>query len=270
MTNKSKPYKEKIGNGDSFEKAKEVRRMADLVRAFIGVVVLVLGGTFTIAKLSGLPVIRVSSDDWSRFFVQAALVIYFWSWIFGSRSDLNAQESVTREMLVPKNRIYSLLAWCGTLVLVFAALWRIHSFAMFSFALIVFLMIDLVLGRYYYRRVLRAQFTSSRRQFIDKKNTLSALEVDIVDDYMNDAWRFWRYGFGLAWASLFLIADATGISKPIASFTGAFSPDSLLALSVLILVLVMEMWIWGFRVKRQGQRLLLTRLRERFGEQVNL
>jgi hypothetical protein len=275
MANKAKPKKEKkeksvSGDSDDFEKARDVRQMADLVRWFIGGVVLLLGGIFSIAKLRGLPVIKVSSDDWSRFFVQVALVIYFWSWIFGSKSDLNAQESVTREMLVPKTRVYSLLAWCGTLVVVFMALWRIHTFAMFSLALIVFLGIDLVLGRYYYWRVLRPQFMSSRKQFMDKNNTLSALEVDIVDDYMNDRWRFWRHGFGFAWATVFLIADATGISQSIASFTGAFSPDSLLALSVLTLVLVLEMWMWAFRVKRQGQRLLLSHLRDRFGKQAKI
>ena len=141
---------------------------------------------------------------------------------------------------------------------------------MFSLALIVFLTIDLVLSRYYYWRVLHGQFMSSREQFMEKNNTLSALEVDIVDDYMNDRWRFWRHGFGFALATLFLIADATGISRSIASFTGAFSPDSLLALSILTLVLVLEMWIWAFRVKRQGQRLLLAHLRQRFGRQAKL
>jgi hypothetical protein len=275
MANQSKPKKEKkeksvSRDSDDFEKAREVRQMADLGRWFIGGVVLLLGGIFSIAKLRGLPVIKVSSDDWSRFFVQVALVIYFWSWIFGSRSDLNAQESVTREILAPKRRIYSLLAWCGTLVVVFMALWRIHTFAMFSLALIVFLAIDLVLGRYYYWRVLHGQFLSSREQFMEHNDRVSALEVDIVNEYMNDRWRFWRHGFGFAWAALFLIADATGLSRPIASFTGAFSPDSLLALSVLTLVLVMEMWMWAFRVKRQGQRLLLTHLRDRFGKQANL
>lgn len=266
MEKRSNPKKEKgkRDHRDPFEKAKEVREMADLVRWVIGAVALLLGGTFTIAKLRGLPVIQVSSDDWSRFFVQAALVIYFWSWIFGSKSDLNAQESVTREMLIPKNRIYSLLAWCGTLVVVFMALWRIHTFVMFSLALIIFLTIDLVLGRYYYWRVLRGQFMSSRKQFMEKNNKFSALEVDIVDEYMNARWRSWRHGCGFAWAALFLIADATGLSQPIASFTGVFSADSLLALSVLTLVLVMETWMWAFRVKRQAQRLLLTHLRERF------
>lgn len=102
MPDKTRPKKKanRRGQSDPFVKAKEVRQMADLVRGFIGVVALLLGGTFTIAKLRGLPVIRVSSEDWSRFFVQVALVIYFWSWIFGSRSDLNAQESVTRENVV--------------------------------------------------------------------------------------------------------------------------------------------------------------------------
>jgi hypothetical protein len=263
--------KPKIGDHrDDFARAKEVREMADLGRRVIGFVGLILGGTFTIAKLRGMPVIRVSSEDWSRFFVQAALVIYFWSWIFGSRSDLNAQESVTRAMLVPRKRVYSLLLWCVTLVVVFAALWRIHTFAMFSLALIIFLAIDWVLGRYYYRHLLRIQFDASRKQFLAKNDLLSALEVDIVDDFMNGRWIYWRQGFGFAWVCLFLIADITGLTQPLARFTGVFSPDSLLALTILILVLVIEMWIWAFRMKRQGQRLLLAHLHQRFGSALRL
>lgn len=255
---------------DEFEQAKTVRQMAGFVRWFIGAVVFLLGGTFTLAKLRGLPVVKVSSDDWARFFVQAALVIYFWSYIFGSRSDLNAQESVTREMLVGKKQILSLLGWCVILVVVFAALWRIHTFAMFSIALITFMVVDLVLGKYFYRRVLRPQFQASRKRFVERDNPAGALDVDIVNEFMSGRWRDWRQGFALAWALLFLVIDATALPKILADWSGMFSPDSLLALSVLVLVLIVEMWMWAFRVKRKGQQLLLARLKEKFGRHGKL
>ncbi len=255
---------------DEFVKAKEVRQMADIVRRFITVVAFVLGGTFTVAKVRGLPVIKVSSDDWARFFVQAALVLYFWSYICGSRSDLNAQESATRQMLVGKRKILGLLGWCVILVVVFAALWRIQTFVMFSVALIVFMMVDTVLGRYFYRRVLRPQFQASREKFIERKDRLGALDVDIVDEYMSGRWRDWRAGFALTWVVCFLAIGATGLNTSLAELTGVFSPDSLLALSVLVFVLIVEMWMWAFRVKLKGQQLLLAQLQEKFGRHGKL
>ncbi|MFN0141443.1 MAG: hypothetical protein ACKVQW_15315 [Pyrinomonadaceae bacterium] len=247
-----------------FDDLKEVRRTVDFVRMFIGFVGLLLGGTFTFAKLSGLPVIQISSDDWSRFFMQAALIVYFWGWILGSKSDLNAQERAVRVLLVPKTRIYSLLGWCVGLVAVFVVLWRITTFTVFSLALIGFLLLDLLLYYFFYNRVLKIQFLALRKQFLEKRNPMSALEVEIVDEFMKGKWRYWRWGFGFAWIITFLFIDLLGGAEKLAGFTGILSSSSLLAFSVLVLVIIMEAWIWAFRLRRQGQDMLLGGLRSKF------
>lgn len=245
-----------------FKKLKDLRTTASLVRYFISGIVALLGGTFTLAKISGIPVIAISSDNWSRFFMQTALIIYFWAWVFGSRSDLKAQEGATRQLLVPKKRIYNLLFWCIGLIILFIVMWRVNSFKLFSIALFGFLSLDAVLSHLYYRRILRRHFIDSLEKSLRRGNIVEALEIEIVDTYMKGSWRQWRYIFGFSWIIFFFVMDVTGIVTNYVHLSHIFSADSFLSFSALMYVIIMESWIWAYRIKRESQKLIIKALPE--------
>jgi hypothetical protein len=238
----------------------QVRKTANWARYTTAAITTLLGGIFTVKKFQGVPVLAIASDDWAHLFIQLALIIYFWSWIFGSRADLNAQESVVREIVVGKKKLISLFLWCGLLVLTFVILWKTETFLHFSIVLALFLILDLIAGHYYYKIALRPQFDKSRKLAASRGNVLFQIDIDIVDKYMKGKWWKWRFIAGFSWIIAFALLNLTGQTHRIVRVVSAFSVDSFLSFSTLVYVMFMEITIWAFRVKREAERFIIRNL----------
>jgi hypothetical protein len=233
---------------------RDVYRTVHHVQFVLGAVAFLLGLVFTIRKFQSVPTIPMLDDTWSRFFVHAAIAIYFWAWIGGSGSDVRAQARVIQRLVGSVAQIHKML-WGGALLLgvVFIALTYADSFLEFCVELAGFLALDVVSWRLYYRRKLRPMFTDSRRIAREDGDLWGVREVDIVDRFMSGGWRYARWATGAVLLALLAVASELGWMAALAARVGALTEEMVRGLGVLMYVVVIEVWVWYFRLQRSAQ-----------------
>lgn len=167
---------------DVTEEAKFAERVRWAIAVALPGFAILLG--FTIKEFPSIPPLPKLEGAWSGFFVQIALVIYFWAWSLGSRSDLDAQARVIRQRVKSVTSIrISLVVGASSLSIALVFIYIAKSFPGRLVALGVFLMVDIA-AWLCNRKILRPMFDESKESARKNGNAWAIREIEIVDRFM--------------------------------------------------------------------------------------
>lgn len=250
-------HRSNMSDDADFKNKRVVRDSVRVAEITLAVITFLMITGAKVVKLRSVPAMPELDATWARFFIELALYLYFLSWIFGARSDLKAQEHVTRDLEELREPLWIMLFVSAALLVgAFAALWLVKGFVTFAVTLAVFLAIDVGASIVYYGRLVK-QFERSRVTSRAKNNLLAIREVDVVERFTVGRWRKWRWGVRFGVLAVLVGLHGADISDKIAAGSPALTGDAVDGLGVLLYVVVFELWIWGARLRRDARLSLL-------------
>ncbi len=257
-------------NDEDFESTASVRAEVRWVRFALTAAGLILGSWLAITKLRATPVVPMSDQIWTQFFTDLIIVLYYFTWIGGSILDMNAQQDVIRRLERSSAEIRgAAIAFIVLLGGLFYFLRTASNLTSFILVYAVILVLDVGAWFFYLRRILEPQFANSRSIALKRGNPISALEVDVIWEFMRGRWRLWRWGYSFVGLTVIWLAAWAGLPTswaPFAPMVSMFSTDSFFAFLILMYLVILEAWIWAFRICRGARR---SQLRK-FGRQYKV
>lgn len=242
------------------------------VERAIGIVATVLGFAFAVGKIRATPNLSLADHTWSTFFLNAAAVFYYFAWIWGGRSDLQAQQSATRRLARHRWELrVTLITFLAVLATLFVILTRTTSVTTFLSVVVAILIWDVLAWRVFVRRTLIPQFVHAQRLALSENDVLGSLDVAVVQEYMTAGWRLSRWAFAFVAAAALIVIDRVGLAQRLPHtvwLSHVFSGESLLAFGVLAYLLVLEAWIWYYRLHRNACRRALANHEEQVPDTV--
>ena len=202
-----------------------------------------------------------------------ALIIYYSSWIFGTRFDTDIQELAYEQF--PHKEKWPLQAFgvVAILAVVAGALcWAEGNIERFAVALVIFMVVDHASWRYLIWYLRPAEIQSE--EIYRKNRDFYSLEIlRVVIAQIAGNWKWWRLSVGVPLAVLicaFAFADSVkavilrGIQAQVPSISEADASAIVASWLVLAWVVAVETWHWTIRLKTRISLGYLEELRERY------
>lgn len=210
-----------------------------------------------IENLPGALKHAITNTGFSTVLWKAALVIYFFSWIFGAESDTEMQADVYyaaphggRLTKVDIGAILSIAV--GFIVLCYVA----DNYRLFALALTVFWVVNVGAWRYMVG-VLKASIAQSYMNYGRSDRYIDMEKVRVAERYVDGNWQRWRFGVG---AALALVMDALAFFVDL--------PEGYAHGSIFLFVVFVEAWIWLMRARAKVSLKVLDDLSERYGDKL--
>lgn len=256
------------------EEREEVFSFFEVLEKFVHYSGLVLGGVFFTWLVVGpkeWPLIVSNTDP--EFIWKLAIILYYASWMVGSRFDLQLQKKFyvslgwAKDEKWPKSSIATL-----AILFVVAALliWSEGKLQVFALVLCVFVIVDHATWRYLIYRS-RKPVEKSMAFYTQTKNYIKLEKLKIVVYQLHGDWKWRRLCVGVPITALIV---AFAFSKPVRSSVDAVVQlagiasgelDSLVSgLLVLAFVLSVEIWSWKTRFNTLFSLKLLDELGHRY------
>jgi len=200
-----------------------------------------------------------------RVIWELAIVIYFASWIYGSKYDTTNQEIVY--LMVP-NRGKLPLHYAGilfTIGILFGVLAWMNTFRQFAVALGVFWCFNILSWHFFARSVLARTFSESSERYKQLNDFFGLEQLLNIQRYIAGQWQWWRFGVGSVLVVAMLVFSFTNSAELLARALGAqalagYAP----AMAILTFVLVVESWMWFMRIKTGVSQIILDELARQY------
>jgi len=242
--------------------------LARTVRAIIAFGFIILPFFFTWLKLSHLSIAEIlqaiSNASAIDYIWKGALIIYFFSWVWGCKFDVNLQEVVYIRVANAGVLPLRAFAIAGVIIAMGGVLLWVNTYPAFVVTLTVFTLIDHLAWRYLVG-FLGPPIQTSRKYYENKLDYVELERLNIVVDEVAGSWKWWRNIMGLA-----LIVAMLGLvyyepKMDTVSIGGLqVSWQLLQALSILVWVVAMEAWIWYIRIRARISLNILQNLRSKY------
>ena len=220
----------------------------------IGVIALLLPFIYAYLSFKDVPLQDIlkslSSQSAASILWKIVLAIYFFAWVFGTRTDAEDQEIVYRH--VPEGGQFprgSIGVLAGIFVLAAILLWS-PSFEFFVGALTMFFAFNVFAWRYLVKEVVTPSVNASHASTWAEGHYIDSERIRVVSDYLRGPWQWYRFGLGA-----FVIAGLWGlVIAKYMNFVVPGIPDPVSwqlaqVLGMLVFVLAMEIWIWSKRLQ---------------------
>ncbi|MGH6924388.1 MAG: hypothetical protein ACRED5_11685 [Propylenella sp.] len=236
-----------------------------------GLYVVVIGGAlallFTWLTLQGLPYADVIANAKREYIQRVALVVYYLSWVGGTRFDLETQKSV---YLLDPNRGRSrapALAVVASIFVAFAVLLFVRDDdRKLVIALAAFISVNVLSWRFFVRNIVGPIIAASRATYLKAGDFIGIERLKLMERYIAGDWQWRRFAVMSAMVLLAsVVIGLDGLRAGVAQVVNrlyqavpAEKIDPLLAPCVLaLLILIAEIWIWIMRLRtRHALRLL--------------
>ena len=235
----------------------EVIRLALNAKRFVRSLAFGLVVIYGWLKLRGVPIGLAIGSLPAAIIVKASLVLYFFSWVFGTINDTNEQE-----ILYASSPIHSRFPWQGyaagvLLTVVFGIMCYVETDRHFAIFLGVFLAINVLVWQYMARQLAPAFYRASKDKYARDRAYSKLFALDVFYDYLIGSWQWYRFCYG---AMAIVAIHAFTFTRLPMELRGLIHPmpeDTLIALSVFFYVLTFEAWIWlrRFKVKMSQETL---------------
>jgi hypothetical protein len=197
-----------------------------------------------------------ANPDIATVLWKSALVIYFFSWVFGADSDTEMQSEVYLAAphggRLTKQDIGVMLGIVAGFV-VLCVVGNNHRW--FALALTGFWTINVVAWRYMVG-ALKTPLHQSYVKYGRAKEYVEMERLRAVERYVTGPWQWWRFGLG---AVLAAAMNVFAFVEPRPGYAEA---------SIFIFVVFVEAWIWIMRLKTKIALRALDDLSERYGEKL--
>ncbi|MGH7770162.1 MAG: hypothetical protein ACREQP_22145, partial [Candidatus Binatia bacterium] len=197
-----------------------------------------------------------ASPDISTVLWKSALVIYFFSWVFGANSDTEMQSEVylaaPHEGRMTKEDVGVMLGIvAGFVVLCIAG----NNHRWFALALTGFWTINVLAWRY----MVGALKTPIRQSYVKYGRAKQYVEMEklrAVEHYATGRWQWWRFAAGA------LLAAAMNVFAFVEVGPGYAEA------SIFFFVIFVEAWIWIMRQKTKLALRVLDDLTDHYGDKL--
>jgi hypothetical protein len=243
---------------------KAIIRFTRTIRSIIKLSALVLPLFFVWLRFRGVDVMPVVRTLPATVLLRASLVLYYFSWLYGTIFDTDIQELVyytapTEEGKVPPTAIVVMLS----IAAMFGILCAIKSFQQFLMFLVAFWLLDILSWRYLVTRLLPSVFRNSSDHFNKYHEDAKIDQLEFVKDYHIGRWKWFRSFGGLVLLVVLNVIAQTSILDQLAARIH-MSVDTTLALAVAMFLLFVEGWVWTMRLKTRFAIQTIERLRHRY------
>lgn len=219
---------------------------------------------FVWLRFRGVDVMPVVRSLPATILLRASLVLYYFSWFYGTTFDTDIQELVyytapTKQGKVPAAAIVIMLA----IAAMFGALCAIKSFQQFLMFLAGFWLLDILAWRYLVTRLLPTVFRASSDHFKQVGDDAKMDQLDFVKDYHVGSWKWRRSIVGVVLLLVLnVIARTTMVSW--LAIRLQISVDTTLAVAVTMFLLFVEGWVWIMRLRTRFAIETIEHLRHRY------
>ncbi|HEX9459703.1 MAG TPA: hypothetical protein VGA84_11190 [Thermoanaerobaculia bacterium] len=219
---------------------------------------------FVWLRFRGVDVMPVVRSLPATILLRASLVLYYFSWLYGTTFDTDIQELVyhtapTKQGRVPTTAIVVML----TIAAMFAVLCAITSFQQFLVFLACFWLVDILAWRYLVTRLLPPVFRASLAHFKEVGDDAKIDQLDFVKDYHVGHWKWLRSIVGAVLLLVLNVIARTGIVSWLASRI-QMSVDTTLAVAIAMFLLFVEGWVWIMRLRTRFAIQTIEQLRHRY------
>lgn len=243
-----------------------------------GVYILIVGTAlallFTWLTLQNLPYAEAIANARREYILRIALVMYYLSWVAGTKFDLTTQKSV---YLLDPNRAQSRIpsiTVVGSILVAFAILlWVKDEDPKFVLALSVLVAVNVVSWRFFLRDIVNPIITATREIYRGERDYFGLERLRVIEGYIGGDWQWRRFA---VMAGMMLIASVLVAFSPLrtslADLLNRLYPSLpaekvsplLTAAFLAIFVLVAEGWIWIMRIRTRLSLQLLAVLDSRY------
>lgn len=197
-----------------------------------------------------------ANPDIATILWKAALVLYFFSWVFGADADTDMQSEVylsaPHEGRLTKQDIGVMVGIAAG----FAVLCVVSdNYRWFALALAGFWTINVFAWRY----MVGALKTPIRQSYVKygrAKQYVAMEKLRAVERYITGRWQWWRFGAG------FILAAAMNVLSYFDLGSGYVEA------SIFFFVVFLESWIWIMRSRTRLSLRVLDELADRYGEKL--
>jgi hypothetical protein len=227
------------------KKIKRTNTIYKKVKLFINISAAILALFFTWLQFDISLFKPFFTDEWANILFKLSLVLYYFSWIFGTTADLK-DEDYTLNIYPNKNEIskisFGILLF---LVLLFALLCFINTASLFAIVLSGFLIFNVISWRYL---VHFAKPTFKENENIIK-NKFDYEYQKVLENYLMGRWQWYRF----IYAVFFIIVINILIFSDLHLFVAAklhCSSQFIISICFLFYVVTFELWVWFKRIER--------------------
>jgi hypothetical protein len=197
-----------------------------------------------------------ANPDISIVLWKVALVIYFFSWVFGAESDTDMQSEVylaaPHEGRLTKQDIGVMVG----IAVGFAVLCMVSdNYRWFALALTGFWTINVLAWRYMVG-ALKTPIHQSYVKYGRAKQYVAMEKLRAVERYITGRWQWWRFAAGAVLAVAMDVLSFFPLGRGYAEA------------SIFFFVVFMESWIWIMRSRTRLSLRVLDGLTERYGEKL--
>jgi hypothetical protein len=197
-----------------------------------------------------------ANPDISTVLWKTALVIYFFSWVFGADSDTEMQSEVYlaaphKGRLGKQDLGVMLGIVAGFVVLCIVG----NNHRWFALALTGFWTINILAWRYMVR-MLKTPLHQSYVTYGRAKQYVEMEKLRAVERYITGEWQWWRFAIGAVLAAAMNVFAFVELRPGYAEA------------SIFFFVVFVESWMWLMRVRTKLSLRVLDDLSERYGEKL--
>ena len=217
-------------------------------------------------NLSASDIVKLFSDASAGDIVwKAALIIYFFAWVWGTLWDVGLQERVYLEAPNKGKLPWQAVAIAAAIAIVAAVLLWVDTFVRLVGALALFTITDHAAWRYMVGSLFKPMIQLARDEYYRLNDAIGLEQLQLVEHLICGAWKWWRASVGVIWIFI-MLALALTLSPESSIKTGrAELPSGFVqAASILLWVLLMEIWLWYVRVVTKVGVDTLETLREKY------
>ena len=221
-----------------------------VARTIIGVTAGTMLLLFGWLKLRGFPLGVLVKDENAEHFFRISLIFLYWSWVAGTRFDLNLQVVVFKgsNAMLPKPHLQA-FTFIIVISVLFIILALIRTPKHFLFFFILFIVANLLIWRFYLAKYLNPLIGSSKEDPIKDQDYLELEELNCIERFIAGRWQWWRFGLMLSLLSVLFASTFGGLLTSAVDRLGYLSEDFLLALIFIILFCMFEGSIWFERLR---------------------
>jgi len=246
-----------------------VKSLAGKTRTLIWLFGMLLGLLFTWIKLADVPLTLVFSDRSAQTLFRASLVLYYFSWLFGTNFDLGQMEDVLVKAPTEGELPRTGIALAAGLAMVFGVLCAVTTIRSFVLVLLGFWLFNILAWRYLVRGVVLQPIRDSCQTYLAQEDYPNLARLELVRDHIDGRWQWKRFAVGgvlilLTIVLVFSISALNFTTRILSSRLPGISEDFILAAAVFVSILAMELWIWYKRLRLKLAGSLIDELSESY------
>lgn len=230
------------------ENKNKINRLVRKSRLLTQILAGILGIFFSYLKLNDVRFGLILNEAYAIYFYRSALIIYYFSWIFGVINDLNLQndlylKSISKEDLPWHSNIIAILVTVNFGLLCYA-----RNPEEIVTVLMVFTVMNLFNWIYFKKYFVRLSIDESLKVAIIAEDYTTYAKILVYEKFMVGNWKWKRHIISIA-LSVALLLLTFNFQKTKIFIIDSMDLKILTAIGIFLFVILTEGWIWLKRIE---------------------